>query len=302
MKIAFLIATHQYPELLLRLVKRLESPIASIFIHLDRNADARPFRAVFADRGVDSVHWVPRVRCRWGTLDQVKVSLLLLREALAKDREAELFVLLSGQDYPLRRVESMADYFEVNRGVSFLSWAKLPWSIWPDAGGFERLTHYHFVVGGDRLEYPSREIPQKRRLRLLYLVCSLFLPATRPLPKDLKFYGGLNWWNFTRETAEYIFECLENNPNLLKRFRHTKSSDEIFFQTILLNRPGAKLVNDDLRCVFWDGRRAEFPAILRASEFDEIQNSGKLFARKLHPCLSRDLMDRVDAELLGLGH
>jgi len=298
MRIAFLIAAHRYPELLVRLAKRLQSPAASIFIHVDRASDLRPFKALFAERRVDSVHWVQRIRCRWGTADQVKTSLLLLREALARDREAGVFVLLSGQDYPLQRVEAMADFFERHRGRSFIKWARLPWSIWPDAGGFERLTHYHFIVRGDRLEFPSRDLPKKTSLRLLYVLCCLFLRAPRNLPGGLAFYGGLNWWNLTREAVEFIFAYLQRNPDFLKVFRYTKSSDEIFFQTILLNGPDIDLINDDLRCVFWDGRRNEYPAILRSDDFDEVRNSAKLFARKVHPDISTDLMNRIDAELL----
>jgi Core-2/I-Branching enzyme len=298
MKIAFLIAAHQYPELLVRLVKRLDSPAASVFIHIDRDVDIRPFKTLVAQKRVGPVHWVPRVRCRWGTMDQVTASLSLLHEALTMDKDAEMFILLSGQDYPLKPVESMRAFFEQKRRLSFINWAKLPWSIWPDAGGFERLTHYHFMVRGERLEYPSCDIPKKASLRLLYWLCCLFLRAQRNLPADLTFYGGLNWWNLTREAVDFIFAYLEGNPDFFKIFRYTKSADEIFFQTILLNRSDTGLVNDDLRCVFWDGRRNEYPAILRNGEFNEVRNSGKLFARKVHPDLSMDLMDRIDAELL----
>ena len=75
MKIAFLIAAHKYPELLARLVKRLESPLASIFIHIDKDADIRPFKELLLREGIRDVYWVPRVRSPWGTFDQVKASL-----------------------------------------------------------------------------------------------------------------------------------------------------------------------------------------------------------------------------------
>jgi hypothetical protein len=156
------------------------------------------------------------------------------------------------------------------------------------------------VIGKDRIEYPSREIPRKRRLRLVYLLCRWFLPPTRPLPQNMTFYGGLNWWNITRETAEHIFAYLRSNPGFPRIFRYTKSSDEIFFQTILLNWPDGNLENNDLRCMFWDGRRNEYPAFLRNEDFDEIKDSGMFFARKIHPFYSLELIDRIDAELLGL--
>lgn len=300
MKIAFLIAAHAYPELLVRLVKRLEDPVASIFVHIDKNSAIRPFVAMLRERRIRDAHLVPRVHSRWGTFGQVNASLSMLRAALATDKEAAMFVLLSGQDYPLLAPESMAAYFQKNEGASFINWTRLPWSTWVDAGGFERLTHYHFVLGGDRLEYPSREMPKTGKLRLFYSLCRWFLKVPRALPQNITFYGGINWWSISREAAEYVFAYLRDHPEFLRTFRFTRSCDEIFFQTILLSGRGLNLINSDLRCVLWDGRRDEYPAILRSEDFDEIKNSGMLFARKFHPELSGELMDRIDAELLRL--
>jgi len=300
MKIALLIAAHAYPELLVRLIKRLEDPVASIFIHIDKRTDIRRFKALLRDQKNRDVHLIPRVCSRWGTFGQVKASLSLLRAALATDKDATMFILLSGQDYPLLTPKLMSEYFEQNRNASFMTWARLPWSRWPDAGGLERLTHFHFFFGGDRVEYPSSEPPAKRRLRLFYSLCRWFLPAVRTLPQDITFYGGTSWWSFTREATEYIFRFLRENPDYVKIFRYSKSSDEIFFQTILLNWSGAKLINNDLRCVFWDGRRGDYPAVLTNEDFDEVKISGMLFARKVHPDYSSTLLDRIDAELLAI--
>jgi hypothetical protein len=298
MKIAFLIAAHAYPELLVRLIKRLEDPVASIFIHIDKRVDIRPFVALLRDRKSRDVHLVSRVCSPWGTFGQVNASLSLLRAALATDKDATMFILLCGQDYPLLTSNLMAEFFEKNRNSSFMSWVRLPWSNWSGAGGFERLTHFHFFFGGDRVEYPSRGLPAKRRLRLFYSLCRWFLPPVRTLPQNITFYGGTNWWSLTREAAEYIFRFLRENPDYVKIFRYSKSSDEIFFQTILLNWRDAKLINKDLRCVFWDGRRGDYPAVLVHEDFDEVKNSGTLFARKVHPDYSSALLDRIDAELL----
>jgi Core-2/I-Branching enzyme len=301
MKIAFLIAAHAYPELLARLVKRLENPVASIFIHIDKRSAIRPFLEVLRERRIRDVHFVPRVPSRWGTFGQVRASLSLLRAALATEKEATMFILLSGQDYPLLVPELMAEYFERNGDASFMSWALLPWSSWPDEGGFERLKHFHFLLGRDRVEFPSPNFPTKRGLRLFYSLCCWFLPAARTLPENIAFYGGMNWWSITRQAAEYIFRYLRENPDYVKIFRYSKSSDEIFFQTILLNWCDAKLINNNLRCVFWDGRRGEYPAVLTHEDFVEVKNSGMLFARKVHPYHSSKLLDRIDSELLTVG-
>jgi hypothetical protein len=53
----------------------------------------------------------------------------------------------------------MAEYFEKNGNVSFMSWARLLWSGWPDAGELERLTHFHFPWKG------SHQVPVGGRSR-----------------------------------------------------------------------------------------------------------------------------------------
>ena len=114
MRIAFLIAAHAYPELLVRLVRKLEGPVGSVYVHVDRDVDIRPFKALFNREGISSVRLVPRVSSSWGTFGQVRASLSLLGEALRSDKEAGMFMLLSGQDYPLAllrtcRPSSMAE-------------------------------------------------------------------------------------------------------------------------------------------------------------------------------------------------
>lgn len=211
-----------------------------------------------------------------------------------------MFVFLSGQDYPLRRPEEMADFFDSRPGLNFIETARLPWSIWEGNGGFERLTHYHFLIAGQRLEYPSKVLPGARSLRLLHKLCELALPKSRSLPSNVTYYGGFNWWNLTRETAESIFAYLLEHEDFAKTFRFTRSSDELFYQTLLMNMEKQPTIeNNDLRCVFWDGRRRELPAVVRMEDFPEIEASGMLFIRKIHPQISLPLMDTIDRQLLG---
>jgi hypothetical protein len=298
MRIAFLIAAHAYPALLLRLVRKLESPVGSIYVHVDRDADIRPFKALFVREGMPKVHWVPRVSSRWGTFGQVRSSLSLLGEALRNDKDADMFVLLSGQDYPLCAPEKMAAFFDKRRGVNFIASAPLPRSVWMPDGGFERISKYYFNFRGHLLKYPSEELPESRRMRIAYWACGLLLPRLRRLPHKFSLYGGSNWWNLTRQAAEAILVYVRRNPDFVRRFCFTLCSDEIFFQTILMNLKLWRCDSDSLRMVFWNNGRNEYPGYVRMENYEDLKNSGKLFARKVHPVESLDLVDRIDRELL----
>ena len=299
MKCSFLIAAHAQPALLARLVARLRHPDASIFIHIDKATDIRPFRELFAREGISDIHWAPRVQSAWGTFGQVRATLSLLREALKRDRESARFVLLSGQDYPIVPSSTIIRFFANQAAVNFISSAPLPRADWIDAGGFDRLRHWHFLMGGWRLEYPSNPVPVARRLLIAHRLCEWLLPPERPLPKNLALHGGGNWWNLTREAVEGVLEYLRTNPSFLPLFRFSRSADEVVFQTILMNSGPWPIENNDLRSVFWDGRNNEFPAFVTDADFEAIAASGALFVRKIHPTRSSDLLDRIDRELLG---
>lgn len=298
MKLAFLIAAHAHPELLARLVQRLEGPSTSIHIHIDRRADFDCIRRVFAAQNIQNVNWVPRRRCRWGTFDQIQVALLLLSSALKADPEANMFLLISGQDYPLTTPAEMTARFSQKKSSSFIAYTPLPYSRWLGNGGFHRLTHHHFFVGDRHFEYPDDRQELGRLDRLLNFVLTPFLSGSRPLPPNLVFYGGDQWWNLTRETAEKVLKYLEQSPSYLRLFSHTFMVDEIFFQTLIMALKAVPLENDCLRCIFWDGRRNQSPAIVEITDFDEIQESGALFTRKVHPKTSAALLDKIDRVLL----
>jgi hypothetical protein len=295
MKLAFLIAAHTHPRLLARLIQRLQSAESSLFVHIDALADLAPFEVAFHDHSISGIHLVPRVRSPWGSFGQVRSTLSLLNEALVKDAKAERFILISGQDYPLMKPEAMAAFLVQD----CMTYHPLPWSEWDGNGGLDRLRRFHFSLGRYSFTYPSETAPRSRLAHAAYAGCKLLLPRQRSLPSGITLYGGSNWWNLSRNSVVSILDYLHRNSDFVRRFRFTKSADEIFFQTVLLNAVADPSVsNDDLRYTIWDGRRGEFPATLRVEDFEKIAASGKLFARKMHPEHSLALMDRIDDELL----
>jgi len=299
MHLAFLIAAHAHPLLLARLVRRLQGQNSSIFIHIDKRVEIQPFLSLFQTEKIDGITWVKRENSRWGTFGQIQATLSLLREAFHSDPQADRFIFISGQDYPLMKPEQMAAFFKANDSADHLTAFPMPWSVWGETGGFERLQHYHFAFGKYDFSYPSEELPGSRLVHGAYKLCSWFLPRERPLPENIQFYGGSRWWNLSRESIGTILDLVSAYREYSHVFEFSRCADEIFFQTLLLNaKPDVSFENNDLRCVFWDGRRNEFPATLLSEDFDEVAASGRLFARKIHPELSLPLLDRIDRELL----
>ena len=268
--------------------------------------------------------WSPRIRSKWATFGQIRSILSLLRDSVRRAPDSGHYLLISGQDYPIVPVQRMVEFFAEHPGTSFIDCQPMPLPCWADNGGMDRLHHWHFVSGAWRLEYPTPEPPPARRMKVAYEICRRLLPPKRTLPKSIALYGGANWWNLSRDAALGLLEYARVNRAFNRMFHFSRSGDEIYFQTALMNSGTWKLALDTLRCVFWDGRDYEFPCFVRSDDFDRIADSSALFlrqiqqqhwsplsnlnnqmgagmfVRKIHPQRSLDLLDRIDRELLGL--
>ena len=149
-------------------------------------------------------------------------------------------------------------------------------------------------------------------------VVFLLLVPKRKFVKGFKPYGGSSWWCLTRECLTYIHGFIKENPDFFDYFKYVNLSEEIFFQTLILNSPFKdSVVNDDLRCIDWsDGRwqvkswyRFPFeqgqtrvwrsgPRISRKEHFEILKNSKGLIARKFDTRIDSEILDLIDHELL----
>lgn len=67
----------------------------------------------------------------------------------------------------------------------------------------------------------------------------------------------------------------------MKTMQFTFCSEEIYFQTVLLNSEHAKnIVNDCLRYIDWSSGRGGYPAFLDVTDYEKIKTSNNIFARK----------------------
>jgi hypothetical protein len=88
-----------------------------------------------------------------------------------------------------------------------------------------------------------------------------------------------------------VVDFTNNNDNVMKRFKYTYVSDEIYFQTVLLNSmiAGDTIVNDNLRYIDWSSKKRGLPAFLDITDYEKIKLSNKIFARKFHEVDSDEL-------------
>ena len=285
-RIAYLILAHRNPAHLGRLVRRLTTPQATCFVHVDRKAPFAPFAAALA--GTGAVLSDQRIAVRWGGFGMVRATLMLLEQAFADARGFERFVLLSGTDYPIRSTAAIEAFFAQHAGDEFIE--MLPFG--KDGKSEERLSRYH----------PDVPRALQRGLRLLE---RLGLVARwrdhRAVLGDLVPYGGASWWALSRLAAAHVLAFGRQRPEIVQFMSTTACPDEHYFQTILGNSPFRTRLRGGLTYADWSGGAAS-PAWLTHRHLDvlrEIGTStpdrvGHLFARKC-PEPSDEIVRQIEA-------
>jgi hypothetical protein len=281
-RLAFVIVAHRSAAQLARLATRLASPETGLFVHIDRQVNAEVWHdAVERLSALPSVSFLPRRRVRWGTFDLVDVTL----SGLASARAAgfDYVTAVTGQDYPIKPVQSFTAFLDANQGRSFLPHFPLRPGPWVDNGGLRRVDHWHFLIGGRWLSFPNRYIP---------------LPVRRTVPSGLTPYGGSAYWCLGPDCADYVLDFVADHPEVSRFFRTTPMPDEVFYQTVLATSPLQPcLIDDDLRFVDWT-RGDPHPKTLTAADFPRIAAAAGFLARKFDIDVDARVLDLIDAELL----
>lgn len=283
MKVAILILAHKNMKQVRRLVDQLK-PDFEVYLHVDKR-----IKHALADE--DHVHVLKtRHSAYWGSDGAIKAMLELLRQA-HKD-QCDYYMFISGQDLPLMGNQKIKE--QVASGEkSYVQYAPLPKAGWDHNGGLDRIRLYWDT------KYESNN-PRWKFLVMPLKVSGLLLRKLQLLTGlkrklNFKAFGGSIWLNLTAQAASYIIDFTEKNPSYLERFRYTRASDEIFFQSILMgfDYPAKdKIINDDRRYADWTSG-PNYPRTLTMEDLDKCLNSGKLFGRKFDERTDEEVMDKI---------
>ncbi len=317
MNIAYLILAHNQPLQLERLISRLDQPNAYFFIHIDKKSTGKVAiksnLSHFPNLKIISNHNV-----NWMGFNMVESTIDLLRLASGSGIDFKYYVLMSGQDYPIKSNRFINEFFEKHT-EDFISFARINDS--PD--NFKNKVRYlHYY------DFPYTNPRNKNKIPLLvYLYFGIHRHVVRYLPKR-SFYKnmepcfGAQWFALTHETVKCILEFIKENKGYLRFMKYTEGPDETFFQTIILNsgrktnvydyerfeewcktkKEGDNFIQDysSLRYMDWsdNGKNVPKPAILDETYFETLKTSADLFARKFDEKASALLMQQIDTELL----
>lgn len=292
MKHAIMIMAHKDVEQLCRLVEYF-SRDCNVFIHFDKKYD-------LTEHDVDSLKQYPWVRqvvqthdVYWGGTSVLDCEMSLIRMAYEKS-DAGYFHLISGQDYPIRPLDSFLQFFENHKDEDkheYLQFTHLPHPKW-ERNTFRRLQYYYpYDLAGDRPN-PRGWVAQK-------VMEQQMRGTKRPLPDEFDhIYGGSQWFSISRDAVKTLLDYTDRSPSFYKRMWMTFAPEECYVATVLVNLLGEDRINNkNLRFIRWRFENGNSPANLGMEHFRYLTAGDHFFARKVELPCSAGLLDNIDRYL-----
>ncbi|WP_338359644.1 beta-1,6-N-acetylglucosaminyltransferase [Yeosuana marina] len=263
-KIAILILAHHNPEQLSVLINHLQ-PDFDVYVQIDKKSNL----GIKELPKKSNVYCFKEIKVYWGHVSQVYNMKFILEQAFK--RGYERYCIISGDDLPIKSNSYIKTFFAKHKNNLFMYANPLPIKTWGFNHGFDRLDRYWFM------QTDNRKLVKIRGRITLILQRILGIKLKR---YPIAYYAGSNWLNLTHESLDYVFNFLKENPLFLKKLKYSRATDEIWFQSIIMNSPlKGKVINDDLRYIDWT-TGPDYPRNLDDTDLEKIKKSNRLFGRK----------------------
>lgn len=276
MKMAIAMQVHHKPEQINEIIKYFNNEKIDIYIHIDSKSQKIKEKIL---RQSNVYFTENMINVKWGAISQIDATLELFRSIL-KNGNYKYIHLISGEDLPLKSLDEFIYYFKDKNSI-FIENFKLPFKNWR-YGGLDRYKIYHPQWTIIRNKNLFTKISNK-----IINFCILVQMKSGLFLRNFRFYndvyGGSQWLSIPGEVAEYILKYLNENPGYYKFFKNTVCSDELFFQTIIMNsRYKDQVVNDNLRYIDWSVITNGSPKVLLREDIERARKTNKIFARKVN--------------------
>lgn len=300
MRIAYLILAHRYPHQLVRLIDRLDTADNTFLVHLDKKMNPSDYEDVInALSGRKNIFFIKRFICRWGDYGIAQATVQGIKEAFDRKINFDYLALLSGQDYPIKSNEFIADFYQKNEGASFVRHYAFPYAEWSnERNGWDRVELWYFNKQ-EQYAFPKIDnFPDRPRLNRLVNFLSRNFPIKRKFPLGLHPYGGAQFWSLYYDHAKRINDFIRKHPAYVSFYKYVFVPDEILIQTLVGHLLDKKEVyNDTLTFLEW----YRPGATLVKDDMENMRSTFHLYARKFDTTIDGEVLDIIDKELLKKG-
>ncbi len=299
----YLILAHKNPLQLGRMIERLDDGASKFFIHLDAKTAIEPFAACLEGAHIRFIE--PRERCVWGDFSIVQATIRLMEAA---SKEQGIFILMSGQDYPIQSQGYINAFLERNKEFDFIEIEPLE-EKWKPKMVKDKLEHYHILHSEERghsnCYAPFAHCSVFQKLRTLIhllkgrlsrknfrLLCSL---PKRVAPFERQ-YAGSQFWAFSERTFYAVLNYIREHKAALEGYyKYTSSPDEIYFHSVLMDlvaKDSTIKLKEQITYVNYFRKNNVFIT----EDFDKLTSAkGKLFARKFDTDIDIEILNKLDS-------
>lgn len=295
----YVILAHRYSGIV-RLVRRVasSSPDARIVVRFE---DTTQFD-VDELRAAGAIPLVSTIRARWGdwTLTDAMLEALGVARAVT---DADYYVLVSGQDYPVRDLAAWEEQVAQRAPDAILDpivdhprdwrsrWAMVPMP-WPrHEGAYRALRHAAWRVGtvtDPALTVLPRFVDGDRR----WLI-GVARPRAR-VPHGVRVTKCSQWMTLSARAVAAVLERDGADRALRDFFRTVRVSDESYVQSMLHADPGLRIEHGQTTLKRFPPGKAS-PQLLDVATLRELADGSEApFARKVAPD-GDDVRDAADA-------
>ncbi|MBM7502749.1 beta-1,6-N-acetylglucosaminyltransferase [Agromyces aurantiacus] len=310
---AYVVLTHRDWPQVERLVRAIIASSPSAYVLVAHDSRTTEFPAGIGDPRVDVVEH--GLATDWGSWELVEATLRAFE--LVRERvDPALVVLVSGQDYPIRRLDEWeAEVLAADGWVGTAEPLRYTAHWGTRRGeGLDELTRYTYrwfqtplARRRIRIGGPTGALLRRVRgavsLRLEPMLSVRVVTRGRgvfwgirrrtPFSPERPCYFGSQWVALRRpELDRLLDEDLAPSSRLRRFYRRTVIPDESALVTPLSWR-GAPAALPPVTRVTWDTVRDQ-PTVCTLDDLDALVSSGSAFCRKVEPVRSAALMDELD--------
>lgn len=294
-----IIAFNDYNQLI-KILKILDSEKSDFYIHINSLVEMPNEDEIRVAVCKSEVYFTKRVPIVWGENGVLTAQLVLLETAL-EHGGYEYYHLLSGQDFPLKTLDSFDAFLKENlrnNASESLYTNYIDARVAPDRVARERLIHYNWLIKYWR--HPSKVVRGAiRGINLVSHVIQRMVHVNRLKLKPEQIGYGSLWYSVSEACAKYM---VENKEWFKKNFsKHSFAPDEGAVQTLLINSefkdsiyaPDEQSPDANLRYADYIRGNGASPYVFRASDFAELQGNKNFFARKFSESVDTEIVDRL---------
>lgn len=285
-KHAYCIIAHEDKYILQTLISCIDDQRNDIFLLVDSKSPYELTQNLTCNNKLIIIPPNKRININWGGGSQIKAEILLFKEVINTGENYSFIHLISGSDLPIKNQDVIHKIFaDVPIGTNFISFSS----------GINNINdlkfktnYYHFFIE----KYKCKNSIVRNVCKLFRSTAILFQKTIKFKRKNPPLHKGTNWVSISLNFCKYI---VSRESEILKKYRYTPCADEIYKQTLIMQSEFKNtIVNDSLRLIDWTRGN---PYIWRMSDFDTLNNSTKLFARKFSSRIDQDIINAIRIQI-----